>query len=135
MLKAVDDIAAGQEIFVSYGNAEWFEDKDIPIIDIDYASTQWRPELHPLPCRQNVIQRKGRDGRLRYIVLALYISSGTVLEISLCLEMPTIVVDKYFLWDYALTGLTTHVHASCHQISNTSRANYTHLTFFCRSQR
>ena len=122
------DIAAGQEVFVSYGDAEWFEDKNISYIDVDYASAQWRPELHPLPCRQNVVQRKGRDGRLRYIALA-DISSGTVIEISVCLEMPTIAVDKFSLWDYALTGLMAHMHAGCHQISKPSRANYTHLMF------
>ena len=53
--KATKDIAAGQEIFVRYGSAKWFENKNIPYVDVDYASTMWRPDLHPLPCRQNVL--------------------------------------------------------------------------------
>ena len=125
--KATKDIAVGQEIFISYG-AGWFEDKNIPYINVDYASTQWRPELHPLPCGKKVLQRTGVDGTRSYVVLA-DISSGTVLEVSLCLEVPTNVVDKFSLWDYALTGLMAHMHTDCHQISKPSRAHYTHLMF------
>ena len=104
--KAKKDIAAGQEILVRYGNAKWFESRKIPYSDVDYASTMWRPDLQPLPCRHNVIQTIGADGRRSYAVRET-VPSGAVLEISLCLEVPLVVVDQFpFLWDFVLTGET-----------------------------
>ena len=109
--KAKKDIAAGQEIFCGYGGPGWFEPKNLPYTDVDYASTRWRPDLQPLPCRKNVIQTTGVDGRRRYAVREA-VPSGAVLEISLCLEVPVIVVDQFpFLWDFVLTRETGNVHA------------------------
>ena len=64
----------------------------------------WRPDLHPLPCRRKVDQRTGPDGRHSYAVREA-VPSGTVLEISVCLEMSLIVVDQFpYVWDFVLTG-------------------------------
>ena len=102
--KATKDIAAGQEIFIRYGSAQWFECKNIPRADVDYASTMWRPDLHPLPCRQSVSHTTGADGRHSFAVREA-VSSGTILEVSLCLELSVVVVDQFpFLWDFVLTG-------------------------------
>ena len=101
--KATKDIAAGQELFYGYGGPRWFEEKKLPYTNFDYANTRWRPDLQPLPCRKNVIQTIGADGRRSYVVLEA-VPSGAILEISLCLEVPIIVVDQFpFLWDFVLT--------------------------------
>ena len=111
IIKAKKDIAAGQEIFVSYGGPEWFETKNLSYTVVDYASTMWRPDLQPLPCRKNVMQTTGADGRRRYAVREA-VASGAVLEISLCLNVPIIVVDQFpLLWDYVLTRETGNVRA------------------------
>ena len=71
---------------------------------MDYASTMWRPDLHPLPCRQSVAHTTGADGRDSFAVLEA-VPSGTVLEVSLCLQVSVVVVDQFpFLWDFVLTG-------------------------------
>ena len=113
IFKAKQDIAAGQEIFYRYGGPQWFEAKNIPYTEVDYASTMWRPDLlQPLPCRKKVILTTGGDGRRRYAVFEA-VPSGTVLEMSLCLELPVVVVDQFpFLWDFVLTSETGNVHAS-----------------------
>ena len=111
IFKATKDIAAGQEIFYKYGDPEWFEARNLPYADVDYASTRWRPDLRPLPCRKRVIQTVGADGRRSYTVLEA-VPSGAVLEISLCLPLPIVVVDQFpFLWDFVLTRETGNVHA------------------------
>ena len=103
-IKATKDIAAGQEIFIRYGSMKWFEHRNIPRADVDYASTMWRPDLHPLPCRKSVAQTTGADGRHSFFVREA-LPSGTVLEVSLCLEVSVVVVDQFpFLWDFVLTG-------------------------------
>ena len=110
ILKAKQDIAAGQEIFVSYGGPEWFRSRNLPHTNVDYASTRWRPELKPLPCRKNVVQTTGADGRRSYVIREA-VPSGAVLEISLCLEVPVIAVDQFpFLWDFVLTRETVNMH-------------------------
>ena len=97
--KAKQDIAAGQEIFIQYSDAQWFERRNIPYADVDYASTMWRPDRHPLPCRQSV----SKDGRHRFFVRKA-VPSGTVLEVSLCLEVPVLAVEQFpFLRDFVLT--------------------------------
>ena len=104
--KATKDIAAGQEILVRYGGAEWFERRNIPYSDVDYASTMWRPDLHPLPCRQSIRKTTGSDGRHSFVVLKA-VPSATVLEISLCVEVSVIVVDQFpVLRDFVLIGAT-----------------------------
>ena len=111
IFKATKDIAAGQEIFCSYGGPQWFETQNLPYADIDYASTMWRPDLQPLPCRKDVIQTTGADGRRSYAVREA-VPSGAILEISLCLEVPVVVVDQFpFLWDFVLTRETENMHA------------------------
>ena len=106
--KATKDIAAGQEILVRYGSAKWFESKGITYVDVDYASTMWRPDLHPLPCRQNVHQIIGADGRDSFAVMADTIPSGTVVDISLCVEVSLNAVDQFpVLWDFVIMGATT----------------------------
>ena len=105
--KATKGIAAGQEILVWYGGADWFERRNIPYADVDYASTMWRPDLHPLPCRQSVRQTTGADGRHSFAVHVDTIPSGTVLEISLCVEVSLNVVDQFpVLWDFVIIGAT-----------------------------
>ena len=106
--KAKKDIAAGQEILAFYGGADWFERRNIPYADVDYASTMWRPSLHPLPCRQNVYHATEADGRHSFAVLANTIQSGTILEISLCVEVALNVVDQFpILWDFVINDATT----------------------------
>ena len=105
--KASKDIAAGQEIFVSYGTTGWFESKKIPYANVDYASTMWRPDLHPLPCRQSVRHTTGAGGRDSFAVLEA-VPSGTVVDISLCVKVSIIVVDQFpVLWDFVIMGATT----------------------------
>ena len=104
--KAVKDIAAGQELFIWYGSPSWFQVKDIPYVNVDYASTMWRPDLQALPCRRNVDQTTEADGRHSFTVVEA-IPSGTVLEISLCVEVSVVVVDQFpVLWDFVLIGVT-----------------------------
>ena len=108
--KAIKDIAAGQEILVAYGGADWFKRRNIPYADVDYASTMWRPDLHPLPCRQKVAQATGADGRDSFFVREA-VPSGTVLEVSLCLEVSVIAVQLFpVLRDFVLTGQTENLH-------------------------
>ena len=131
--KATKDIAAGQELFFRYGSSTWCKNKNIsitdiegnslPLADIDYASTMWRPELHPLPCRRSFSLKTGADGRHSFAVLEA-IPPGTVLETSRCVEVSVIVVDQFpFLWDFVLTGETENEHTVCQQTSVSSRAN------------
>ena len=121
--KATKDIAAGQEIFIRYGSAKWFEVKNIPYTDVDYENTMWRPDLQPLPCRQRVAPTTEADGRHSFTVVEA-ITSGTVLEISLCVEVSVVVVDQFpYLWDFVLTGETENDHTSCQQTSASSRAH------------
>ena len=102
--KAERDIAAGQELFVRYGDKQWFECKNIPYADIDLATTMWRPDLQPLPCRHKVARTIGADGRNSFAVVE-DIPPGTVLEISLCVKISVTVVDQFpYLWDFVLTG-------------------------------
>ena len=92
---------------IRYGSEEWFEVKNIPYVDADYASTIWRPDLHPLPCRQRVRQTTGADGRHSFAVVADTIPSGTVVENSLCVEVSVIVVDQFpVLWDFVIMDAT-----------------------------
>ena len=91
---------------VRYGGAEWFESKNIPYSDVDYASTMWRPDLHPLPCRENVDLATGADGRPTFSVLAMLLP-GTVMDISLCVKVSIIVVDQFLLWDFVLMDPTS----------------------------
>ena len=122
-LKATRDIAEGQELFIRYGSAKWFKCKNMQCADVDYASTMWRPDLHRLPRRRHVAQMTRADGRRSYGVLEA-VPSGTVLEISLCLNVSLVVVDQFpSLWDFVLTGETQSVHAGCQPVSR-SHTNY-----------
>ena len=113
IFKAAKDIAAGQELFIRYGSAKWFGGRNLSYADVDYESTMWRPDLHPLPYRRKVDQRTGADGRHSYAVLEA-IRPGSILEISLCVEVSVVVVDQFpFLWDFVLTGETENEHAGC----------------------
>ena len=121
--KATKDIAAGQELFILYGSAKWFEGRNLSYADVDYASTMWRPDLHPLPYRRNIVQRTGVDGRHSYAVLEA-IRPGSILEISPCVEVSLNVVDQLpFLWDFVLTGETENEHTGCQQTSASSRSH------------
>ena len=93
---------------VWYGDADWFGFRNIPHADVDYANTMWWPDLHPLPCRQTVRQTTGADGRHSFAVLADTIPSGTVVDISLCVEVSLNVVDQFpVLWDFVLIDAAT----------------------------
>ena len=108
IFEATKDIAPGQEIFVRYGSVQWFQCKNIPYADIDYATTMWRPDLQPLPCRQAVRQITGADGRHTFAVLASTTPSGTLLEISICVEISLYVVDQFpILWDFVIVDATS----------------------------
>ena len=121
--KATKGIAAGQEFFVRYGGADWFEGRNISYADVDYTSTMWRPDLHPLPCRQEVAPIAGTDGRHSFTVVKA-IPSGTVLEISLCVEVSVIVVDQFpYLWDFVLTGEMGNGYTGSQQTFAASRAH------------
>ena len=100
-LQAIKDIAAGQEILVRYGSAKWFEKKNIPYSDVDYASTMWRPDLHPIPCRENLRLTTGADGRHSFAVVNNF-PAGTYMDISPCVKVSIIVVDQFLLWDFVL---------------------------------
>ena len=64
----------------------------------------WRPDLQPLPCRQSVAQSTGADGRHSFFVREA-IPADTVLEVSLCVEVPVDIVDQIpSLKDFVLTG-------------------------------
>lgn len=64
----------------------------------------WQPDLHPLPCRQSVAQRKRTDGRHTFSVREA-VSSGTVLEVSLCLAVSITAIDRFpYLRDFVITG-------------------------------
>jgi hypothetical protein len=124
--KATKDIAAGQEIFIWYGDAKWFEGKNLSYADVDYASTMWRPDLHPLPYRRKVAQRTRADGRHSYAVLET-IRPGSILEISLCVVMSVVVIDQFpFLWDFVLIGETEHEHTGCILGANRYLPPHTH---------
>ena len=121
--KATKDIAAGQELFIRYGGAEWFQSKKIMRVDVDYASTMWQPDLHPLPCPREVGMEYGADGR-RVFFTNEAVPRGTVLIVSLCLEVAVRVVDQLpFLWDFVLTGETGNEYTGCQQTSGSSHPN------------
>ena len=125
--KATKDIAAGQEVLVRYGSAKWFESKKIPYSHVDYASTMWRPDLQPLPCRQKFRKITGADGRHNFAVLAK-LPAGTILDISLCVKVSVVVVDQFpFLWDFVLTGETENEYTGCQQTSASPRAHTPHV--------
>ena len=105
IFKVTKDIPAGQEILVRYGGAHWFESKNIPYSDADYASTMWRPDLEPLPCRENINLTTGADGRPIFSVPTM-LPSGIVMDVSLCVKVSLIVVDQFHLWDFVLIDPT-----------------------------
>ena len=109
--KATKDIAAGQEIFVRYGGADWFDSKDVQYVGVGYAHTMWRPDLHALPCPQAITHTTESDGRHSFAV-ADTMPPDAVLEVSLCVEVSVVVVDQFpYLWDYVLIGETDRVRA------------------------
>ena len=103
--KATKDIADGQELFLRYGSSNWFKTKNISRADVDYASTMWRPDLQPLPCRENVNLTTGADGRPIFSVPTM-LPSDTVMDVSLCVKVSLIVVDQFLLWDFVLIDPT-----------------------------
>ena len=133
--KATKDIADGQELFIRYGGVEWFESKNIPFADVDYANTMWRPDLQPLPCRRKVDQTTGADGRHSYVVLEA-IRPDSILEISLCLEVSLIVVDQFpYLWDFVITGEMGNEYFGCLLPTDLASSRARTTCVFCRSRR
>ena len=117
--KAATHIEAGQELFVSSLG-------DSPYTAVDYASTMWRPDLQPLPCCQDIEQTTDANGLRSYTALSA-IPSDTVLDVSLCLDVPANFVDQFpALRNSTLPGQTQHVHAAHQQASATLRA---HIAF------
>ena len=105
---AAKNIAAGQEILYRYGSVEWFEQQDIHYVEVDIRSTMWRPKLTALPCRQNVRHAIGADGRPSFAVVANSTPAGTVVDISLCVDISLVVVDQFpHLWDFVLVDRIT----------------------------
>ena len=73
----------------------------------------WRPDLQPLPCRQNVRHTTGVDGKHTFVV-ADTILPGTVLDISLCMEVPVVAIDQFpYLWDFVIIDATTQTVCVC----------------------
>ena len=106
-----------------YGNAKWFQSKRVQYTDVEYASTMWRPDLHPLPCRQKVGHKIGADGRHSFTVVGST-TAGSVLEVSLCLEVSVVVVDQFpYLWDFVLIGETEKENTGCQQTNASSCAH------------
>ena len=102
-----------QELFVRYGNAQWFEDKNLSYTDVDYASTRWRPDLYPLPCRQNVQMTTGEDGRHSFTVVNP-LPAEAILDISPCVKVSAIAVDQFpFLLDFVLLGTKSKTVCAC----------------------
>ena len=123
IFKATKDIDAGQELFVSYGGEKWFQSKGVTYTAFDYASTMWRPDLQPLPCCQNIEQTTDDNGLRSYTALSA-IPSGTVLDVSLCIDVPANFVDQFpALRNSTLPGQIQHVHAVHQQASASLRAN------------
>ena len=121
--KVTKDIEAGQELFFRYGSA-----KRLACADVEYASTMWRPDLHPLPYRRKVAQRIGAYGRHSYAVLE-DIRPGSILEFSVCVKVSVFVVDQLpFLWDFVLTGEMEYEHTGCPPIA--FLFTYTHRLYF-----
>ena len=124
-------MAAGQEILVRYGDAKWFGVRKIPYADVDYSSLIWRPDLHPLPCRQSVRPTIGADGRHSFFVLADTIPSGTVVEISVCLEVSVIVVDQFpVLWDFVIMDAITQQVCARTRMQKSVGNQYTHMNTY-----
>ena len=110
--KALTDIEAGQELFVSYGGEKWFKNKGLPLTVVDYGSTMWRPELKPLPCCQNIQQETKANGARTYTSLTA-IPVDTVVDISLSLDVLASAFEHFpGLRDFTLPGQTEHVHAA-----------------------
>ena len=110
--KALTDIEAGQELFVSYGGEKWFKNKGLPLTVVDYGSTMWRPELKPLPCCLDIQQATEDNGTRTYTSLAA-IPANTVVDVSLCLDVPaSFIKDFPSLRDSVLPGQTEHVHVA-----------------------
>ena len=65
----------------------------------------WRPDLDPLPCRENVNLTTGEDGRPIFFVPAM-LPADTVMDISPCVKVSIIVVDQFLLWDFVLMDAT-----------------------------
>ena len=100
-LKVTKDIEPGQEILIRYGGEQWFESKNITYSDLDYASTMWRPDLHPFPCRENLNVTTGPDDRPIFSIPAA-LKAGTLMDVAMCVKVSLIVVDQFLLWDYVL---------------------------------
>ena len=112
IFKASKDIDAGQELFVSYGSKKWFVYKGLPYTAVDYASAMWRPDLQPLPCCQDIEQTTDDNGLRSYTVLSA-IPADTVLDVSLCLDVPANFVDQFpALRNSTLPGQIQHMHAA-----------------------
>ena len=110
--EATKAIAAGQEIFLDYGNANWFGGKNLSYANVDYASTMWRPDLHPLPYRRELAHRTV-DGQHIFTIFDP-IKAGSILDISVCVEVSIVAVDQFpVLWDFVLTGETENAHIGC----------------------
>ena len=84
----------------------------------------WRPDLRPLTCPQNIGYKTGADGQHSFVVRADTIPAGTVVEISLCVEVSVIVVDQFpYLWDFVLIGETEKENTGCQQTNASSCAH------------
>ena len=63
----------------------------------------WRPDLKPLPCPHRVAAT--RAGGRHFFAVREAVPSGTVLAISLCVEVSVAVVDQFpVLWDIVMMG-------------------------------
>ena len=67
----------------------------------------WRPELEPLPCRENIVLETDEGGRSIFSAPNA-LPAGTVMDVSPCVKISVNVADQFFLWDAVLiaTGKT-----------------------------
>ena len=95
----------------------------------------WRPDLHPLPCPQSIGQKTGVDGRRSFAVLKA-VPSGTVLDISLCVEVSVTVVDQFpVLWDFVIMDATTQTVCQREDAEKSVGKQYTHTNkYLCLCQ-
>ena len=93
----------------------------------------WRPNLQPLPCRQYVHITTGADGRHSFAIVVDTIPSGAVVEISICVEVPVIVVDQFpVLWDFVIMDATTQQVCARTRMQKSVGNQYTHMyTYLC----
>jgi hypothetical protein len=98
LVYALKDIVKGDELFISYGDKQWFDDRNIQLIDLKNDYTSMNSEENNLPgCARGVAEMI--NGKL---YATQFISQGYVIEVSRGLIFPSSVTHNTslepFLW-------------------------------------